>query len=130
VTLHEEARAGVVDLAHVQVTVNRPLPSWFNLKPASAPVTPASGARRAAPAPSAKPALGELSRRPPTLSGATTTPTTLTALVPMAGPSTSMSFDTDAPVAAFGRPDPFEADLSAGALTAGTKLDLPAGPGG
>jgi RHS repeat-associated protein len=48
----------------------------------------------------------------------------------MASPSTAVSFGTDAPVATFGRPDPFETDLSAGALSAGIQLDLPAGPGG
>jgi hypothetical protein len=69
-----------------------------------------------------------MSRQSATLNASTST---LSAAVPMSGSSsTAVSFDTDAPVATFGKPDPFETDLSAGALSAGIPLDLPAGPGG
>jgi hypothetical protein len=132
VTVHQSRRAGALDLAHVRMTVNPPLPSWVNLDPTSTPVTPASGARQAAPPPASggsapKAALGAYSRQTARLDA---TATTLSASLPAASPNTAASFDTDAPVATFGKPDPFETDLSAGALSAGTKLDLPAGPGG
>jgi hypothetical protein len=57
---------------------------------------------------------------------------TLVTAVPMAGGTSTgaASFNTDAPVATFGKPDPFETDLSGGALTAGYPIDVPAGPGG
>jgi RHS repeat-associated protein len=45
-------------------------------------------------------------------------------------PSGSMTFNTTGPIAYFGKPDIFNADLSAGALSAGVPIDVPAGPGG
>ena len=152
--LHEDPRATALGLDHVRVAVNAPLPGWVDLSPsaaavavapasgtpasgASAPVGPASGARRATPAtpapPSgggARPSLGPLARRTASVEAAAGQGPVLTAAVPLAGPNTAVSFDTNAPVATFGRPDPFETDLSAGALSAGIPLDLPAGPGG
>src|SRR5207245_2400307 len=44
--------------------------------------------------------------------------------------SLTASFNTDAPVAAFGKPDPFNVDLSAGSLSASYPIAVPAGPGG
>ncbi|MDQ6712735.1 MAG: hypothetical protein M3Z28_06040 [Candidatus Dormibacteraeota bacterium] len=41
-----------------------------------------------------------------------------------------MAFNTDSPVATFGKPDIFSADLSAGALTGGYPIEVPAGPAG
>ncbi len=58
------------------------------------------------------------------------TSTTLSAQLSTSSPSTSMSWDSDSPVATFGKPDPTSTDLSAGALTYKEALDLPAGPGG
>ncbi|TMC01608.1 MAG: hypothetical protein E6J41_32670 [Chloroflexi bacterium] len=131
VRLHAAAWAGALDLAHVRVAVNPALPSWVDLDPGSAPpVTPASGARQATPAgggSAPRPALGALSHGKATLDPSSMA---LSAVVPASSSSTAMSFDTDAPVATFGRPDPFETDLSAGALSSGIELDLPAGPGG
>jgi hypothetical protein len=128
--LHASARAGALDLAHVRMSVNQPLPSWVDLNPGSAPgVTPASGARQGTPASGTAPktALGPASRSAASLDA---TGRTLSAALPAASPSTAVSFDTFSPVATFGRPDPFETDLAAGALSAGIQLDLPAGPGG
>jgi hypothetical protein len=134
VQLHEDRRAGAVDLARARVQVNSPLPSWVDLDPGptAAQVAPASAARQRAPASSpapstAKPALGPPGRQGTTLDAATTT---LSATVGLNSPSTGVTFNTDAPVATFGRPDPFETDLAGGSLTAGIQLDLPAGPGG
>lgn len=45
-------------------------------------------------------------------------------------PSTSLSWNSDAPISSFGKPDPFSTDLSAGGLTASEPIDVPAGPGG
>lgn len=45
-------------------------------------------------------------------------------------PSTSLSWNSDAPLSSFGKPDPFSTDLSAGGLTASEPIQVPAGPGG
>jgi RHS repeat-associated protein len=137
VKLHEGTRAGALDLAHALLVVNPPLPPWADLSPPAntpaPPSTPASGARRAtatqspSPSSSAGPALGPLSRSVATLDASSRT---LSAVVPASGPSTAFSFGTNAPEATFGRPEPFETDLSGGGLSAGIPLDLPAGPGG
>ncbi|HEY7199066.1 MAG TPA: hypothetical protein VIC57_02585 [Candidatus Dormibacteraeota bacterium] len=132
VKLHESGRAGALDLRNVGVVVNPPLPSWVDLNPSSVPaVTAASGARQATPkapsSPAARPALGAMSRQRATLEAGSTT---LSTSLLMTGPNAAASFDTNAVVATFGRPDPFETDLSAGALSAGIQLDVPAGPGG
>src|SRR5207302_11118364 len=87
VKLHESGRAGALDLRHVRVLVNPPLPSWVDLDPASVPVTPASGARQvgpAAPSPAPKPALGALAPQTATLEAGTAT---LAAPLPMAAPN-------------------------------------------
>src|SRR5437588_7901145 len=55
---------------------------------------------------------------------------TLSATVATTSSTTTASFNTNAPVASFGKPDPFNVDLNAGSLTASYPLDVPAGPGG
>jgi RHS repeat-associated protein len=45
-------------------------------------------------------------------------------------PSTSFTWDTYAPVAKFGSPDPLNVDLNAGSVTDGLQIDVPAGPAG
>ena len=45
-------------------------------------------------------------------------------------PSTSLSWQSDASIGTFGKPDPFNVDLSAGGLTSQLPIDVPAGPGG
>ena len=44
--------------------------------------------------------------------------------------STTASFNTNAPVASFGNPDPFNVGLNTGSLTFSQPIDVPAGPGG
>jgi hypothetical protein len=156
VKLHQSQHAAAVNLAHTQVLVNPPLPTWVNLDPGPtvaglAPAagtrqqtqtqvsgarqqTPAAGSRQqasagasAAPSSTAAPALGPASHQSAALDPTTAT---LSSTVAMASASTSMSFGTNASVATFGKPDPFETDLAGGSLTAGIQLDLPAGPGG
>lgn len=56
---------------------------------------------------------------------------TITAIASLASPMTAASFGSNSTsVATFGKPHPFEASLSGGALTASYPLDLPAGPKG
>ena len=59
-----------------------------------------------------------------------TTSQTLVAPLTLLTPSGTMSFNTDTPVATFGKPDPFNVDLNAGALTSSMPIDVPSGPGG
>jgi hypothetical protein len=42
----------------------------------------------------------------------------------------TVTFNTDSPDASFGKPDTVNADLSAGAVSAGYPIDVPSGPGG
>jgi RHS repeat-associated protein len=55
---------------------------------------------------------------------------TLSTSATMTSSTMSTSFGGDSPVAVFGKPDPFEADLSSGAVTTSYPIDLPPGPGG
>ena len=55
---------------------------------------------------------------------------TLTASPLLSTPTTSMSWDSDSPVATFGKPDPTSVDLNAGALSYDLPLSVPPGPGG
>jgi hypothetical protein len=48
----------------------------------------------------------------------------------LSSPINSVSWNTDAPVATFGKPDPFTVDLNAGSLAASYPIDVPSGPGG
>lgn len=153
-TLHYGQRASAVDVAHTIEVTNGTLPSWVNLDPASVKTSPAPRAPAAStPAPSTGPSSGARQNPPasnPRQQPASPTPVpgpnlgsrsskaaqvnataqTLSAAVTTSSATSSVSFDTDAVVATFGKPDPFLADLSGGALTANYPLDLPAGPGG
>jgi RHS repeat-associated protein len=111
VRLHPGKRGGAVDLAHTLVTVN------------GSPPVSAAGAGRTT---SASGASGPRSIQRATLDTASGT---LSANVPLSG-SSSFSFNTDSPVATFGKPDPFNVSLSGGSLAADYPLDLPSGPGG
>jgi RHS repeat-associated protein len=55
---------------------------------------------------------------------------TLTVTASLSTPSSSLSWNSDAPLASFGKPDPFTTDLSAGGLTSSYPITVPAGPGG
>jgi len=59
-----------------------------------------------------------------------TTTKTLSVTPQLATPSSSMSWDSDSPIATFGKPDSTSVDLSAGALSESEPITLPAGPGG
>lgn len=55
---------------------------------------------------------------------------TLTVTPLISTPSTSLSWNSDTPIASFGNPDPFSTDLSAGGLTSSQSIHVPDGPGG
>lgn len=55
---------------------------------------------------------------------------TLTVTPLIGTPSTSLSWNSDAPISTFGKPDPFSTDLSSGGLTDSEPVSVPAGPGG
>lgn len=55
---------------------------------------------------------------------------TLTVTPLIATPSTSLSWNSDAPIASFGKPNPFSTDLSSGSLTSSEPITIPSGPGG
>jgi RHS repeat-associated protein len=107
-TVHYGGRVDALDLTNSYLVLNRALPANF-----SAP-------------------LGASGLGPQTASSASlnTTNQTLTGNASMTAPSMSMSFGTNSSVATFGQPQPFEADLSGGALTASYPLNLPPGPKG
>lgn len=55
---------------------------------------------------------------------------TFTTVAPLNSPTNSMSWGTNSAIATFGKPNPFEVNLSGAALTAGYPIDVPAGPKG
>src|SRR5579885_1615833 len=101
-----------LNLEHAFAVLNAPLPHGVTLAPAAAANTPG---------------LGKPTTQSATLDA---TQRTLTVTPLASTPSTSLSWNTDSPVAAFGKPDIFNADLNAGALTASYPIEVPAGPGG
>ena len=125
--LHYDKVGAAVDVGHTVAVLNRPLPPGFDLSPPGVSSTRATSGPRADLAISPTPALG-----PSTKQRAAVDPQsrTLSTTASIAGPTASVSFDTVAPVAAFGGPDRFETNLSAGSLTLGYPLTLPSGPGG
>jgi len=148
--LHHDRRAQALDLRHTRVLVNPSLPGWFDPSPPavlpapaaggsprpSSPATaarassPATGARAASPATGGRSAPVQLGPQSHQTASWDAAAGTLSAVVPATGQATAVSFDTNSPVAVFGKPDPFTVGLSGGALTAGYPIDVPAGPGG
>jgi hypothetical protein len=133
-TLHYGARESAVDIAHTLLVLNTSLPDGVALAPTSSDtprfihhaIDPAQQAATEA-APAAAAALGPLGSMHTAINAGQHT---LTASAPLNGPSTAASWDTDSPVATFGRPDPFNVDLNAGSLTASYPISVPPGPGG
>ncbi len=117
VRLHYAKRATAFDLARTQVILNGSVPPWVNLDPAAKPGAMHSSPVRLGPAAHQRAALDTKS-------------STLSASVPMADPTAVVSWDTDAAVATFGKPDPSTVDLNGGNLNTSYPIDVPAGPGG
>ena len=109
---HYDAAESGLNLGHAFIVLNGPLPRTVKLAPAAAANFAVLGAR--------------------TTQNATldATQRTLTVTPLVGSPSSSISWNTDSPVASFGKPDIFNADLSAGSLSASYPIDVPAGPGG
>jgi RHS repeat-associated protein len=108
---HYGAAEGAFDLVHLVVVLNTTLPEGVHL---------------VAGAGASDPGLGTRATQHATLDS---THHSLSASL-LLGSAASVSWNTDSPVASFGKPDIFNADLSAGALSAGYPIDVPAGPGG
>jgi hypothetical protein len=133
-----------LDLVHAFVTQNGSLPEGVTGAPA-APSSSSSSTPSAARAsasgqrPSAMGAavagiatggtikLGAMRSLTPTVD---TTHGVLTLPLTLGNPSTSITWNTYAPVASFGNPDPFNVELSSGSLTGSFPVDLPPAPGG
>jgi RHS repeat-associated protein len=149
-SLHYGSGDSALNLAKAFVVLNESIPPCVNLDPASVVIpgstaTPspttqptASTARQNSPSsprlstnPSASSTLrasvGRWSSKTPSLSPSSGT---LTTSAPLSSPTTSLSWGTTSTVATFGKPQPFEANLSGGSLTASYPIDLPAGPKG
>jgi RHS repeat-associated protein len=130
-----------VDVMHSFAVVNASLPNCVNPDPASvsvggnAPSQSASPARLSARGPSS---LTTFSVANSAVLGASSSPSTsvdpssqsLSTPLTLSSPSTSISWDTNSPIATFGRPDQFEATLSGGSVITGYPIDVPAGPAG
>ena len=123
--LHVGKRARALDLARTQVVINGGLPPWVNLAPASVPGVAAGHAPPRAM--SRRPTLPRPAHEMASLNAKNST---LSANVPLADSTTVVSWDTDAAVATFGKPDPSTVDLSGGSLNMSFPIDAPAGPGG
>jgi RHS repeat-associated protein len=124
-TLHYAGRAAALDVGHAVATINGSLPRGVQLDPAAAAGRPARAAGNAPTSPAA--GLGRTVQRTPTVDRQAMT---LATTAPASTASTTVSFATVAPVAAFGGPGRFETNLSAGSLVLPQALNLPAGPGG
>ena len=128
-TLHY-GKGTAVDLAHAYSILNAPLPPWVDPDPASVLASTSSSSSATASLLSYAPAtsvLGPRSNAPVSVDPAASS---LISTAGLSSPSGSVSWGTDSPVATFGKPDPFEVQLSGGSLTSGYPLDLPKGPGG
>jgi hypothetical protein len=151
-TMHYGA-SSALDVAHAYLVINAPVPPSVNLDPTSVNLsTPnPTGTSTAKPSRSAvRPfvtspsphrqlaglarwtapigqSVGVHSARLATLDPAAGT---LSGSAPFSSPSMSASWGTNSPVATFGKPSPFETDLSGGSLTAQYNIDVPAGPKG
>lgn len=122
--MHLPKAASALDLARAFIVVNGSLPVGVTSAPTSLN-TP--DIRSGGSATGTVPGLGAYSSQPVSYDP---TQQALVTSLSLLDPSTSMSWDTDSPVASFGHPDPFNVDLSAGGLTSSIPLDVPAGPGG
>jgi hypothetical protein len=114
--LHVSQQERAFNLSKVQLVFNGALPADTNFNPDP------SGATVLA----AQANLGAASAFRATFDNASQT-LSATAAMPV---DPAVSFDTNSPVASFGKPDPFTADLSAGGLSSSYPIDVPAGPGG
>jgi RHS repeat-associated protein len=131
--LHLGRQDSALDLSQVFVTFNGLLPDGTALAPITAP-TPrqiTSGRQQDLSDPTA-PTMAESQFGAPNWQNATfdSTAQTLMVTTQLGTPSVAAAFNTNSPVATFGKPDPFNTDLNAGALSDSIAIDVPTGPGG
>jgi hypothetical protein len=135
--LHYGSRASALDLSHALVAFNLPLPDGTDLAPLTAPVPlqrpgQLTGGVIDAGAPTTTPTMASSGFGAQSSQAATLDITSQSLVVPLAllNPSSTMTFNTDAPVATFGSPDPFNVALNAGGLSSTLPINVPSGPGG
>lgn len=124
-------------LSQALVVVNGSLPSGADVVPTSfTPATPQHGpimgpAQPEATYPNvndrAAMRMGAFTSVTPTVETSTNS---LVTPLSLGTPSTTLTFNTHSPVAAFGSPDPFTTSLSSGALVGSLPISLPPAPGG
>lgn len=118
--LHYGDKGSAVDVAHAIAVFNAALPAGMSLAPAAVSTAAVSTGS------AASLGLGHYATQATQLDAKRHTLSVKAALTG----STTTSFNTDSPIAAFGKPDPFNVSLSAGALTFDQPVDVPAGPDG
>jgi RHS repeat-associated protein len=121
--LHYGNGDSALDITHIYSVLNTTVPPCINLDPAASPGSAPSNSSLAA----LVGTVGATSTQPTTVDSGSGI---ITTSAPLASPTTSVTWGTDSPVATFGKPDPFEADLSGGSLTTAYNIDVPAGPKG
>ncbi len=129
VMLHIGQAAGL-NPQHAFVLLNGGLPTNLTTVAAASTTAASSGtaSKTAQLVSSATLGLGQRATQPAKL--ARTGDALVAGPLTISTPSTSMSWNTTSPIAYFGKPDLFNADLSAGSLAASLPIDVPAGPGG
>jgi RHS repeat-associated protein len=120
-------KAGAVALDHAFVVINGSLPASLTSATAATPTSAATATPGSAVVTASQIGLGSYRTANTTLDAQHQT---LVLPLSLVTPSSSLSWNTNSNLSAFGKPDPFSADLSGGALTAGLPIDVPAGPGG
>ncbi len=137
--LHYATRESALDLSHAVAVFNTQLPDGTD--PDLAPLTFAvqvqqpgrlTGGNVDVAPPGSAPTMANSHFGPYSSQAATLDTASQSLIVPLTlkDPSNTNSFDTDAAVATFGKPDPFNVDLNAGSLTSGIPIDVPSGPDG
>ncbi len=116
VTYHYSKAEAALNLDHAYVVENGPRPAQGSIKAASMKANVALAST-----------FGALSSQAVQLN---TAQKTLLATPLISTPSTSLTWQSDVSIGTFGKPDPFNVDLSAGGLTSQLPIDVPAGPGG
>lgn len=122
-------KAAGVDLLHAFVVINGGVPTDLTTAIAATTTAAVTSAQTTSPqlVNASSLALGTYGTQNTTLDGKHHK---LSVTAALSSPSSSMTWNTTGPIAFFGKPDIFNADLSAGSLSASLPVDVPAGPGG
>ncbi len=119
----DSAGHSALNFSNVFAVFNGAVPSDLQLAPLASTSSGSSAT---------SPGAAPTNRGPVTSQKATlnTTDGSLVVTAALSAPSTTLTWNTFAPVATFGSPDPFNVNLNAGALTSTLPIQLPPGPGG